>query len=124
MAKKIAICDDERFWRDKLTKILKSVGGDYEIDVFADDMAFLQSETIFDIVFLDIEMPGFGGVGGDIAGIDAGRAFRARSEESLIIFVSTHDELAIDTFGCRPFDFVKKNEIDIKFKKALAAERK
>ena len=60
---KIAIVDDELFWRESVLKMTKSHYSDIEvdIDVFESGVHFLKAKKFYDIVIMDIEMPGIDG---------------------------------------------------------------
>lgn len=64
---RIAICDDEEYFREKIESIIKNKLGENTctVDVFEDGRYLLQKETQlaeYDIVFLDIKMQDVGGM--------------------------------------------------------------
>ncbi|MBS1144189.1 MAG: Response regulator receiver [Proteobacteria bacterium] len=80
---RIAIVDDNPPQRMILSRLLEK---DYAIEQFENGAQFLASDTEFDAVLLDIEMP-------DPNGYDTCRRFRnlPRGNETPVIFVSAHD---------------------------------
>lgn len=79
----IAVVDDNAPQRMILTRLLE---GEYRVTAFEGGTAFLASQSIFDAVLLDIEMPG-------LNGYETCRTLRHRENCSDIpvIFVSAHD---------------------------------
>ena len=59
----------------------------------------------YDIIFLDIEMPG-------IDGISLCRKIRQQSKDALVIFISNKEELVFQTFEVQPFRFIRKSELN------------
>lgn len=80
---RVAVVEDNPPQRMIVTRLLEK---DYSIDAFDSGADFLASDTKFDAVLLDIEMP-------ELSGYDTCRRFReqARSAETPVIFVSAHD---------------------------------
>lgn len=60
-----------------------------------------QKAKSFDVVFLDIDMP-------EISGFDIAEKIKA-NKPTLIIFVTTHDELVFSSLKFQPFRFVRKS---------------
>jgi two-component system, LytTR family, response regulator len=57
--------------------------------------------TAFDVVFLDVEMPG-------LSGVDAAPLVRERRDPPAIVFVTAHDRYAVDAFAVEAFDYLVK----------------
>lgn len=106
----IAICDDEMVFAEQLKDLIYMVNDDMDEDVTID----IYSESIklcdsidngqeYDMVFLDIAMPGANG-------IDVGRYIRDVKEDNItqIIYVSSDRSYAMDLFKIRPMDFLIK----------------
>ena len=55
----------------------------------------------YDVVFLDIEMPG-------LKGIDAARLVREQPRAPAVVFVTAHAEYAVDAFSVEAFDYLLK----------------
>jgi DNA-binding NtrC family response regulator len=64
MAKKgsILICDDEEIMRDVLETILSSAGYKVELAKTGEEAVAAYSERAFDLVLMDVSMPGIGGI--------------------------------------------------------------
>lgn len=103
---KIAICDDCTKDRDRLVHLCKltGVGENYEYLTYSsgDDLlaAFAGGES-FDLIFLDVDMPG-------IDGISTGKLLREQNMNVIIIFVTSHPEFALDAFECEAFHYLLK----------------
>ena len=104
-----AICDDEPtildYLHEHISKEFKRQGADIQIDKFTSGKDFLNAHKAepFDVVFLDIDMP-------EINGFDV--AEKISSEHTLIIFVTTHDELVFSSLKFQPFRFIRKSFLE------------
>ncbi len=114
-----AICDDEPAVLDYLyTHILnefKRQGTDGHIDKFTSGKDFLNVNKVepFDVVFLDIDMP-------EISGFDVAEKI-SDNKRTLIIFVTTHDELVFSSLKFQPFRFIRKSFFDDELSEVLDA---
>lgn len=112
-----AICDNEKDMLDSLRKhiVLEYKKRNIEISVesFVSGTAFLKAygESAFDVVFLDIDMP-------EISGFDIAESI---NENTLIVFVTTHDELVYSSLKFRPFRFIRKAYIESELPETLTA---
>ena len=89
---RIAICDDSHSEQEQFIKALHGWDASRTPERFSDGASFLAAakETPhFDIVFLDIYMPGENGV-------DIGKELQKLSPETGIVFVTTSEEHAVD----------------------------
>lgn len=104
---KVAICDDDQYMCEKVHDFLKLFFSRQHITVlyyfFADGMYLLESDEIFDIVILDIEMKIMNG----IAVKDKICMERLNSK---IIFLTSHRDMAIESVGRNVYGFVPKDE--------------
>ena len=106
---RIAICDDEEKQICQTQALIQSylqahpdING--RIETFASgDALLLRAEDVsgFDIYLLDILMPG-------ISGIDAGRRLRALGEVGEIIFLTSSNDFAADSYDIRAFFYLLK----------------
>ena len=102
---RIAVCDDEkRFVRDFteiVGRLYKSL--DIIVDEFSDGGALIRSFSTksYDIVFLDIEMPG-------MDGISVAKRIREQSEDVYIVFLTGHIEYAIKGYEVNALRYLTK----------------
>lgn len=102
---KIAIIDDEEIFlqktHDAILKILKD--SDIRIDRFQSGTALnlARVKTEYDLYFFDIEI-------GAENGIELAKAVRQTSQYAEIIFVTSHDEYALDGYGAFPLGYLMK----------------
>lgn len=103
----IGICDDEKVIRDKIEKICVNVTGEYDADTvvktYSDGKEVLEEN--FDILILDIEME-------DVDGIAVKNYFQSRKKDTIIIFVTSHNEMMSQAFGVNVMGFVTKSYLD------------
>ena len=106
---KIAICDDEQYicsqLESMLEDIIKQLEMDYEIEVFESGESLCKElgRQIYDLIFLDIELP-------KNSGIDVGRYIRdvLKNEMVQIVYISGKDGYAMELFEFRPMNFLVK----------------
>lgn len=104
---RIAICDDDSVFADKLKSMLKetfdgmNVGVD--ISVYNDGAGFVAGGFGYDAVFLDIDIPG-------MHGFDIAEQIN-RDGEAFIVFVTAHDELVYSSIKFQPFRFIRKSHV-------------
>ena len=112
---RIAIVDDEVYWRRCVEKSLREYAWKETIEI----ETFVCGEDIcnkkgYDVVFMDIEMR-------DMDGFDAAHKYRENNEESIIIFLTTHTELSRKGYRVSAFRYIDKKEIGKELKEALLA---
>ena len=104
---KIAICDDEKHFREKLHRVLISYENLLPNTLI---LEFPSGEELikhynecfgFDIIFLDIEMQG-------LTGIESGEKIRQLDDDVLIIFVTSHTQYAIPAIKVGVSDYILK----------------
>ena len=105
-AMKIAICDDENLFltslEQKIYQIIPRL--DCEVRPFSSAEALLaamEKEGGFDLIFLDVEM-------GGMDGMSAAREIRKNDSETLLVFLTSHIEMAIEGYEVNAFRFLKK----------------
>lgn len=101
---RIAICDDEKKSWQQLITALHGWDPAHRPECFSDGASLLQAaqeKEYFDIVFLDIYMPGENGV--DIAG-----ELQRLSPKTGIVFVTTSREHAVDAFSLHALHYLVK----------------
>ena len=103
---KIAVCEDNNIVAEYLEDYLSSLNVqniEYEIFTSGDDLIHYmeQEKTSFNILFMDIEMPGRNG-------IDTSAYIRERDKNALIIFITDHQDYVYQVFEVLPFRFLIK----------------
>ena len=101
----IAICDDDKSFRDLLEKHLRNYFNDRNISLnifqFPSGEKLLENQLLFDLVFLDVEM-------GNINGIDTGKELKRRNPHNIIFVITSYDGYLDDAFHIRAFRFLSK----------------
>lgn len=105
-----AICDDEAnilsLLHKRISEEFRNRSAECSLDKFMFGEKFLEAhrEQPYDVVFLDIDMPQIGGfeVAEQVNNIG----------DTLIVFVTSHDELVYSSFKFQPFRFIRKAYLD------------
>ncbi len=109
----IAVCDDDKKFSERMKLLIEQYfteqSAEINAAVFNSGADFLSGNTDYNAVFLDIDMPDMGGF--EIA--------EQLSEDTLIIFVTTHDELVYSSLKFRPFRFIRKTYLEEELPEAL-----
>jgi len=97
------LVDDEAPARSELRYLLASHP---EVEVVGEaagaaEAVALASAVPYDVVFLDVEMPG-------LSGLEAARLVRGRPERPQLVFVTAHEQYAIDAFAVEALDYLLK----------------
>lgn len=102
---RIAICDDENYWRESLKNYLDEYSQNNHIEMlttyFNSGLSLLKSLSSFDVIFMDYQMEA-------LNGIETARKIRSSNKNSIIIFVSAYPDVALDTFEVDAFRFLAK----------------
>lgn len=102
---RIAVCDDETFFRTVLKKELTEYAEDHGlmfiISDFKDGSELLASNEEYDLIFLDYKMSTTNG----IATIEA---MRKRNDHTAVIFVSSYREIVFESLKYKTFRFLLK----------------
>ena len=100
---RVLVIDDERPALDELTWLLDQdprVGAVLSTDSAAEALRVLQEEQV-DAVFLDIRMPG-------LTGLELARVLAHFKTPPQVVFVTAHDEHAVDALELNAVDYVLK----------------
>ncbi len=112
---KAAICDDEPVFLEDFREKLNSCAAKFHIDVdlisYDNGRSLTADLSEYDAVFLDIDMP-------DISGFDIAEQIGGACD-TLIIFVTSHDELVFSSLKFRPFRFIRKTYLESELPEAL-----
>jgi two-component system, LytTR family, response regulator LytT len=98
----LAVDDEPRALAD-LTRLLSATPGIETVATAGDGEEALRrvAEEPFDAVFLDVRMPG-------LDGLALGRVLRRFADPPQLVFVSAHDEPAVEAFELRALDYLRK----------------
>ena len=91
---KILIVDDERMMLEELRYVVQKVKPGTEVtcsDNYQDALAAAE-QTAFDVVFMDIEMPGMNG-------LELARQLKDRRPDMNVVFVTAYSRYAVDAFS-------------------------
>jgi DNA-binding LytR/AlgR family response regulator len=97
------LVDDEAPARSELRYLLNA-HGDVEIvgeAASAREALELARSVHYDVIFLDVEMPG-------LTGVEAAPLVRERRDPPAVVFVTAHAEYAVDAFAVEAFDYLLK----------------
>lgn len=102
----VAICDDEQIFRKELHDYLVAYKTERKIQIdiyeFEDGKNFLDSDLIFDIVFMDYQMP-------EIDGLETAKKLRLKNSLCSIVFITSYSEFFIkDAFEVNTYRFFDK----------------
>ena len=100
MKLKVAICEDDHVLGDDIKRRILEIKPDYEIDIYS--IGESEIENIgYDIVFLDIEMPGRDG-------LSIAKELREKQYGGHIVFLTSHTEFMPEAFKVKAFRFLTK----------------
>lgn len=113
----IAVCDDILLECTQLAKqirhIAKKAGWEVLLREFYTGEELLKSTASFDILFLDIKMPG-------LDGMELARLLRHREETCLLIFVTAVSEYVFEAYDVEAFAYLVKPITEEQLQKVLA----
>ena len=117
---RIAICEDDIIFQEELRqKIEKYYASlDVLISTYSSGEDLLKAmdhrNPAFDMIFMDIEMPG-------LDGLETSRIIHARWNDVPVIILTSHIDLAMEGYEVNAFRFLEKPIRQDKFQKALTA---
>jgi len=113
---KIAVCDDEKIYRDDIIKKTDNYFKGTDIDAvyfeFCDGNDLMNSNIEFDLIFVDHKMK-------NVNGLDTISRLRERGNDTHVIFVSSYTDIVFDTMIVKAFRFLVKPLNEDKLKEAL-----
>ena len=108
----IAVCDDDEITLKEVSRAIKGLCPEAEIEEFDSGNKLINRDKRFDIIILDIDMP-------EMNGMDTAYYLRSKDRTDCIIFLTGHIEFMQKAFEVRAFRYLSK-PLDIdKLKKAL-----
>lgn len=115
---RIAVCDDDRDFSERIKRLIEQYfteqAAETNITIFNSGDDFLAESIDYNAVFLDIDMP-------NISGFEIAEQI---SGDTLIIFVTTHDELVYSSLKFRPFRFIRKAYLEEELSETLVEVNK
>lgn len=105
---RIAIVDDEKVIREQIKKLVEKKQNDCEIDTYGTGEDLLKADSVYDIIFLDIQMDGMNG-------IDTARVLRQKADNTVLIFITGVKEYVFDAFDVATFHYLIKPIEENKF---------
>ncbi len=108
----IAVVDDEEAIREQISGFIKKRNPDFNISGFATGEGLLAAGKDFDIIFLDIQMEGMGG-------IEAARTLRQSGVDAVVIFITGIREYVFEAFDVSAFHYLLKPIEEQKFMEVL-----
>lgn len=111
---RVLVVDDEAAARGELQHLLGRIGG-----VAAPDLAETGADALsciakrdYDVVFLDIRMPG-------MSGLEAAPLIQERCKETAVVFVTAYDEHALQAFELAAADYLLKPVSELRLRRTL-----
>lgn len=102
---RIAICDDEKFFRNELKAQLDKYSNKYGFDFAYTDFSagdqLLASDIEFDLIFMDYQMS-------SINGIDTVDKLRKRNDKTAVIFISSYRDVVFSSLRVQTHRFLVK----------------
>ena len=114
----IAVVDDEMDILKHLSQIIKDTltkeQVQFELVTFlkAEDLLSSHRESSFQIIFVDLEMPG-------IDGLHLAAEHRKEDQQALLIFVTSHEEFVFQCFQYEMFYFIRKEFLELELPKVI-----
>jgi DNA-binding LytR/AlgR family response regulator len=100
---RVLVVDDEAPARDDLAWLLEREGSVGSVEVAGDATEALRTlqRHDLDVVFLDVRMPG-------LHGLDLARVLSRFAAPPKVVFVTAHEEHAVEAFELRAYDYLLK----------------
>lgn len=118
---RVMIAEDEMMARKELLHLLNEEKGIIHTPhaETGEQLIQLYSEHLPDVIFVDIEMPGF-------TGIEAARYVmkQASDRAPLLVFTTAYDDYAIDAFDVEAIDYLLKPYDETRFRRTMVRIRK
>lgn len=102
---RIAVCDDQTDIVKKIKELLIKYGKlkNYNLEVltYTSGEKLANQDILFDLIFLDVEMP-------DFDGIQTAQMIRKEEKSVKIVYVTNHSRYSLNVFAVHPFDYILK----------------
>ena len=101
---RIAICDDEYLFIEMFSDLINKFFAETDsIDKYTNPQRLLNSDKVYDIIFLDIDMP-------EINGIEVAQKYALM--DTFVVFVTNKEALVFDAYNStNSFGFIRKNKM-------------
>lgn len=118
---RIAVCDDEKYYREKIMKLLKKEFGkrelqDYVIDEYVAGTELLKENhlLVYDIIFLDINMP-------EVNGMEIAERIRKAHPRVVLVFITAFVDYALEGYKTEAIRFLLKDMLEQSFPECIEA---
>lgn len=115
---KIAVCDDEKMFRNEVIVLLNKYAEEnniiLDITEFDDGGKVVAAKTVFDMIFLDHQM-------NELNGLDTIKRIREKNIDTKVVFVSSYSEIVFDSMKYNAFRFIVKPVTKDKLYEAMDA---
>lgn len=107
---KIAICDDEQIFLDKIRRLLEKYSQEHqvpmEISTYNEaDNLLKEINNEYELILLDVRLD-------QANGIDVAKELRARKIDSMIIYISAYLEMAPRGYEVQAFRYILKSDLE------------
>lgn len=117
----IAVCDDEKFYRERIHALLQKYLSEHQldgtIDIFCSGKEFLSQRgnaVKYDVVFMDINME-------QTDGIETAMQIRAFWSNTYIVFVTAFIKYALDGYKVNAVRYIMKDTLDVAIPECMDA---
>lgn len=114
---KIAIVDDEIYWRNQIAQEIAKILSDkmitYEVDQFSGGQSLLQEKS-YDVIFLDVELE-------REDGMKIAESYRRNHKHTIIIFITSHSEYIRMGYYVEAFRYIMKEHLHEEILEAMSA---
>ncbi len=115
---RIAVIDDETSFISGVVPMIRKCFEKQNlyvtIESFTDTDIFLKQQEEFDLLFLDIDMPGMNGIA-------LASELRKHGSSTTLLFVSAHDTFVFESIQYTPFRFIRKRFLQRELPEAISA---
>lgn len=117
---RIALCDDSdeirRQTRECLVRYFMPSDYEFLIDEYGSGEILLESEAVYDIIFLDYQFDN-----SEMDGLSIAAEIRSREDDVKIVFLSSYPQVVFKTFAFGTFRFLVKPVDDVSIKEVMDA---